>query len=410
MMFISVIGGRMSISGANIKRYRSFGSSLADGYWYVFGREWPAWLGGILIGFLNVALFAYSSPWYIYTGFVNWGTWLFKLAHIMPAAKPELPWFNTGSVQDFAVFVGAFVSILAANNFRLRIPGRKIRLLEGFLGGCIMGVGAILAPGCNIGGMFTAISGLSLSGFVLFFGLAFGAIAGAWLAKWRVRRDVASGTLAKIYERKPDKLKLDKPRSRWRQPLTAVAVVLVMMIPVELLITGGRTKVAVYLLFGLMFGVVLQRSGFCMTASFRDLFTSGTGRMARGTIVGVLTSMIGCAVLYAAGLRTPFVLPVGWHTVVGGFIFGFGMVLAGGCATGTLFRIGEGNVQYVMALLGAIIAAPLFSQFLTRVGFKFSPAISLVSKFGIQGALLIGLAFLAAWFLVVQWNEARSRR
>jgi uncharacterized membrane protein YedE/YeeE len=183
-----------------------------------------------------------------------------------------------------------------------------------------------------------------------------------------------------------------------------------MLIPIELLITGGHTNVAVYLLFGLMFGIVLQRSGFCMTASFRDLFTTGTGRLARGAITAILVAMIGFAVLYGAGVRQPFVLPVGWHTLVGGFIFGFGMVLAGGCATGTLFRIGEGNVQFMMALLGAIISAPLFSKFLTDSGFKFSPAISLVSEFGLQAALLLGLAFVGIWFLIVQWNEARSKR
>lgn len=130
-----------------VKRRLTFSSYLADGYWSVFGHEWPPWLGGILLGFLNFALFAYAAPWFIYGGFVNWGSWIIKLVGIKPASDPVAPWLNTGSVQDFAIFVGAFIAIMAANNFRPRMPQRKIRLLEGFAGGLLMGTGAMLAPG-----------------------------------------------------------------------------------------------------------------------------------------------------------------------------------------------------------------------------------------------------------------------
>ena len=188
-----------------------------------------------------------------------------------------------------------------------------------------------------------------------------------------------------------------------------MSVIIVLAI-VELFVTGGHTNVAVYLLFGVGFGIVLERTGFCMTASFRDLFTSGGGRLARGVIVAIAVAMIGFTILVATGTRQPFVLPVGWHTLVGGVIFGFGMVLAGGCATGTLFRVGEGNVQYMMALLGAIMSAPLFSKFLTDIHFKHGPNVSLITELGMQGALWIGMAFLVVWFLIVQWNEMRSKK
>jgi hypothetical protein len=135
------------VEATDLQRARSFGSYLGNGYWYVFGREWPPWFGGILLGFLNFALFAFAAPWFIYGGFVNWGTWLYKLTHIMPAANPGVPWLNTGSVQDIAIFIGAFIAIMAAGNFRPRMPRRKIRLVEGFVGGLVMGVGAMLAPG-----------------------------------------------------------------------------------------------------------------------------------------------------------------------------------------------------------------------------------------------------------------------
>jgi len=132
---------------SEIKPRTGFSAYLADGYWNVFGREWPPWLGGILLGLLNFALFAYAAPWFIYGGFVNWGQWIYKLTGIVPSFKPVAPWLNTGSVQDIGIFVGAFLAIMAASNFRPRMPQRKIRLVEGFAGGLIMGVGAMLAPG-----------------------------------------------------------------------------------------------------------------------------------------------------------------------------------------------------------------------------------------------------------------------
>ncbi len=254
------------------------------------------------------------------------------------------------------------------------------------------------------------MSGLSLSGFVIFFGLAAGGFSGVLFAKWRLKREIASGRVD-MYERKPtDIIVKVKPRSRWRQPALALLTVLIALVIIELFITQGHTNIAIFGLFGLAFGFVLSKSGFCMTASFRDLFTTGGGRLARGSIVAIAVAMLGFSILVATGFREPFVLPVGWHTLVGGYLFGLGMVLAGGCATGTLFRVGEGNVQFWFALLGAVISAPLFLLLLNKTGFQMSSPIWLVDHLGWQGALLTGFAFLGVWLLVVQWNEMRMRR
>ncbi len=229
------------------------------------------------------------------------------------------------------------------------------------------------------------------------------------LARWRLKREITSGFVA-MYERKPTDIIVEAgPRSLWRQPVIALAAALVALGIIEIFLTQGHTNIAVYGLFGLAFGFVLQKSGFCMTASFRDLFTTGGGRLARGSMVAIAVSMLGFSILVATGVRQPFVLPVGWHTLVGGFLFGLGMVLAGGCATGTLFRVGEGNVQFMLALLGAVLSAPLFLLLLSKTGFQMGSSIWLVDYLGWQGALLLGFAFLGVWFLLVQWNEMRMK-
>ncbi len=120
--------------------------------------------------------------------------------------------------------------------------------------------------------------------------------------------------------------------------------------------------------------------------------------------------MLGFAILLGLGIRQPFTLPLGWHTLIGGYLFGLGMVIAGGCATGTLFRIGEGSVQLLFALPGGMLGAALFSVFLKTVGFKMGPQIWLVDILGWHWSLFAGLAFLAVWLLVIQWNEVRKRK
>jgi len=254
------------------------------------------------------------------------------------------------------------------------------------------------------------VSGLSLSGFVIFFGLAGGAATGVFLARWRLRREIRSGAVG-MYERKPGEAIIEaKARPRWRQPVIALVVALVALAVLEIFVTQGETNLGIFMLFGLVFGFILQRSGFCMTASFRDWFTTGGGRLARGVIVAIAVAMLGFSILVATGLKQPFVLPVGWHTLVGGYLFGLGMVIAGGCATGTLFRIGEGSVQLMFALLGAILGASLFSVLLKTVEFKMGSGIWLVDSLGWQGALWVGFAFLGVWLLIVQWNEMRGKK
>lgn len=254
------------------------------------------------------------------------------------------------------------------------------------------------------------MSGLSLSGFIIFFGLLGGGYTGVLLSRWRLKREVSSGAID-MYERKPTRVVVEtRVRPRWRQPVIAVLVVLVAIAVLEIFVAGGQTNLGIFMLFGLAFGFILQRSGFCMTASFRDLFTTGGGRLARGVIVAIAVAMLGFSILVFTGIKEPFVLPVSWHTLLGGYIFGLGMVLAGGCATGTLFRIGEGSVQLMFALLGAVLGASLFSVFLGTIEFKMGPRIWLVDSLGWQGALLAGFGFLGAWFLIVQWNEMRRKR
>lgn len=127
-------------------------------------------------------------------------------------------------------------------------------------------------------------------------------------------------------------------------------------------------------IFGIFFGFVMQRSRFCMTSMLRDYFLFGFKRPSRALALLILLTTIGFALVrwWKTINGIPFTAywePWGWGTVIGGLMFGIGMVLAGGCASGMLMRMGEGYAMqwlaFVFFLAGtgiAVISFPLWKQ------------------------------------------------
>ncbi|MDP6276957.1 MAG: YeeE/YedE family protein [Nitrospinota bacterium] len=104
---------------------------------------------------------------------------------------------------------------------------------------------------------------------------------------------------------------------------------------------------------GLLFGYALQRGRFCMYSAFRDLFFARDFTLFRAYIMALFVQMAIIHGLDAAGYLT--VRPFGFTwlaAIVGGLIFGAGISLAGGCASGNWYRIGEGMVGSILAVLG----------------------------------------------------------
>ena len=104
---------------------------------------------------------------------------------------------------------------------------------------------------------------------------------------------------------------------------------------------------------GLLFGYALQRGRFCMYSAFRDLFFARDFTLFRAYIMALFVQMVIIHGLDAAGYLT--VRPFGFTwlaAIVGGLIFGAGISLAGGCASGNWYRIGEGMVGSILAVLG----------------------------------------------------------
>ena len=103
---------------------------------------------------------------------------------------------------------------------------------------------------------------------------------------------------------------------------------------------------------GVALGFTMQRGRFCVTGAFRDLWITGSTRWLTAFLIVVAVQSVGVFALDAAGVITLDPQPFAWlATIIGAFIFGFAIVLAGGCATGTYYRAGEGLVGSWFALI-----------------------------------------------------------
>ncbi|WP_101295500.1 YeeE/YedE family protein [Halegenticoccus soli] len=103
---------------------------------------------------------------------------------------------------------------------------------------------------------------------------------------------------------------------------------------------------------GLGLGVFLQKGRFCFVHAFRDLFAFKDTRVTKAVLVATTLTMLFWSVAYALGYYREFWTP-GWGLtgLVGGFVFGVGMTYAGGCASGTLYRAGQGYLHFWLTLL-----------------------------------------------------------
>ena len=99
------------------------------------------------------------------------------------------------------------------------------------------------------------------------------------------------------------------------------------------------------LMVGVLLGFVMQRTRFCLAGGFRDMYVQKNNKMFYALLVTITIQSIGLLILTGVN-----VIIVPTHTfpiigtVMGSFIFGIGIVLVGGCATGTWYRAGEGLI------------------------------------------------------------------
>lgn len=179
------------------------------------------------------------------------------------------------------------------------------------------------------------------------------------------------------------------------------------------------TPVLYGLLVGILFGFALQRGRFCMNSAIRDTILLKDTTLLKSVGAAILVGMVGFALMAMGGLIKISPTPFFWGAnLVGGFIFGTGMVLAGGCASGITYRVGEGMVSALSALIGLSAAATWTAMgFLTPIKDSLQKGTkimvgeanpTLANIFGLSHtvvALVLAVIILGIWYFVARNNQ-----
>jgi uncharacterized protein len=111
------------------------------------------------------------------------------------------------------------------------------------------------------------------------------------------------------------------------------------------------------LLIGFVFGAVVYRTNYCAMGSLSDIHNFSDYRRFRAWILAAATALLGAQLLHSAGVvaleRSMYLAPsFNWlGYIAGGFIFGIGMVFAGGCPSRNLARAGGGDLRSLLTLV-----------------------------------------------------------
>ena len=170
---------------------------------------------------------------------------------------------------------------------------------------------------------------------------------------------------------------------------------------------------AALFIVGVWAGVVLYHAAFGFTSAWRVFISD---RRGAGLRAQMLMLAITCAVFFpllASGtfMGQPLrgsISPVGVGVAAGAFIFGLGMQLGGGCASGTLFSVGGGSIRMVITLfffiIGSVIGTAHMGWWTAQPAL---PATSIVTAWGPWSSLAASLALFAAIAWITMAAERR---
>ncbi|MFU0882478.1 selenium metabolism membrane protein YedE/FdhT [Kluyvera cryocrescens] len=370
----------------------------------------------IAAGILATYYFGITGTFWAVTGeFTRWGGQLLQLTgvHAETWGYYKLiglegsPLTRIDGMMIIGMFGGCFAAALWANNVKLRLPKSRIRIFQAIIGGMIAGFGARLAMGCNLAAFFTGIPQFSLHAWFFALATAIGSWFGArftLLPMFRIPVKMVKVSAASPLTQRPD-----QARRRFRLGM----LIFVGMIGWALLTAVGSPKLGLAMLFGVGFGLLIERAQICFTSAFRDLWITGRTQMAKAIIFGMAVSAIGIFSYVQLGVA-PKIMWAGPNAVIGGLLFGFGIVLAGGCETGWMYRAVEGQVHYWWVGLGNVIGSTILAYYWDDIAPSLATSwdkVNLLTTFGSLGGLLVTYGLLLiALLLIIGWEKRFFRR
>lgn len=157
-------------------------------------NSWTYVTGAVLLSIMQIITLAVTgSPWGVTSALINWGAWFYQFLGgdvsswvYFTTAPASLTYKNSFlndpvSYRNMGIILGALISALIASQFRIKKIKSFKQFLAASIGGLLMGYGASIASGCNIGAFYSGISSLSLSGWIFAAFLFLGSVLGSKL-------------------------------------------------------------------------------------------------------------------------------------------------------------------------------------------------------------------------------------
>lgn len=177
-------------------------------------------------------------------------------------------------------------------------------------------------------------------------------------------------------------------------------------------LANGSGRLSALWLVGAGLGFALYHAAFGFTGAYRTCIATGRSGAVRAQMLMLALAVLLFFPALAAGtvFGQPvrgFVFPAGWEVVIGAFLFGIGMQLGGGCASGTLYSAGGGDTRTGITLAAFIAGMTLGAWDVERwESLPALPPISLPQTLGLWPALAINLGL----FAVIAWALAQRER
>lgn len=346
-------------------------------YWAVTG-EFTRW-GGHILQFFGVDI-------------SNWG--YYKIMKMEGTSLTRID-----GVMIIGMFAGCIAAAFWGNNVKLRMPASNIRIAQALIGGIIAGFGARLGMGCNLASLFTGIPQFSVHAWFFTIAMIIGVYLGTkvtmlpfFQSKIKLQKVSCSKELQK-----------DETQIKSFFKFGTFVFIAAILWALYLIFFANSQKLGIAVLFGCAFGLLIAKAQICFTSAFRDIFTTGRNELAIAIVIGMAVSTIGVFSYIMIGTPAK-IMWAGPNAILGGLLFGFGIVLAGGCECGWMYRAVEGQVHFWIVGIGNVIGATFLA--FTWDSFSISlatswPKINLLESFGSYGGLFMNYILLFLLFLLI---------
>lgn len=231
------------------------------------------------------------------------------------------------------------------------------------------------------------------------------------------------------------KEKLEDAKKNFDGKQIAIGIIAVILLGIAGSFLANTDKMlTMFLVTGIVLGYILTRGRFGFAGGVKQPYMTGNSALVKGLLVTFAVTIIatagvhwGTMVLDGASVAdvavqggahpapgSNAVKPLNLAVIIGGFIFGLGMIMAGGCASGSLADFGEGYARAAIALfffaIGAVIGRWARYTFDKSALADFSATIYLPEHLGYFGAILLSVFLLLILYVIVKRYEATRKQ